>query len=90
MEKNIKLALFSLISGMLIGGFIFGFTHCSDVNCSIPGRIIIGIVYLILTPLFAGFPPINEGGTGSFNLWFYIIPIGIITFIYLKRKYNKS
>jgi hypothetical protein len=65
---------FSLFLAMPIGGFFFGFVHAQDCAWwNFLGRGFIGLVVMVLTPLFFGFPPQNEGGVGEpFNAWPYI------------------
>ena len=78
----------SLIYGIVIGGFVFGFFHCSDCDWSIIGiigRVIVGLIFMILTPLCLGFVPENEAGTGGvYNVWPYILVVAAVCYAWQR------
>jgi hypothetical protein len=69
-----------LISGLLalpVGGFIFGAIHADGGG--LVGRLFIGLIFALLTSMFGGFPPRNEGGVGEpYNAWPCIIAAWIV------------
>ena len=65
----------SFFIGVIVGGFCLGFVKCENCGDGVLGRVFIGLVSAVLTPLSAGFPPENEAGVGTpYNAWPYIIP----------------
>ena len=89
------IALISVIAGGPLGGFVFGLMNCSDCGLNVFGRVFIGCVMAVLTPLSGGFPPQNEGGVGEpFNAWPHIAAAALTTFgilVYLEsRKLRKE
>jgi len=54
---------------------MFGFTHATGVGWDLAGildRVFIRVIFAVLTTLFMGFPPRNEGQVGEpFNAWPY-------------------
>lgn len=77
-------ALISAALAMPLGGFIFGFMQCADCGANPLGRGFIGLVFAVLTPLFGGFPPRNEGGVGApFNAWPHIVAAWMLLLAYL-------
>jgi hypothetical protein len=63
------LAIIAFI-GVPMGGFVFGITHSEGSGNPIP----VGIIYALLTSLFLGFPPKNEGNPAdTYNVWPYIL-----------------
>ena len=73
-----------LLLSLPAGGFVFGFLTCSDCGWNIIGRIFIGFVFAVLTPLTWGFPPRNEGGVGPpFNAWPHIVCTAVVLFVVL-------
>jgi hypothetical protein len=67
------------------GGFLFGFVHAEPDSVSISGRIMVGIIFAILTTITGGYPPKNEGLVGDpWNAWPYILGVwGVISGILL-------
>jgi hypothetical protein len=92
--RILKLAAISIVAAGPVGGFIFGFITCSDCGWNIFGRMFIGCVMAVLTPLYAGFPPQNEGGVGPpFNAWPQIIIAALLVFaclLYRERRHLKQ
>jgi hypothetical protein len=94
-KRLLALVGISLVGAGPAGGFIFGFMNASDPNPGILGRMFIGCVMAVLTPLFGGFPPQNEGGVGPpFNAWPHIAVAGLLIFVFLvyrdRRKSQKE
>jgi hypothetical protein len=94
--KTKRLLILALLSSVLsapVGGFIFGFLNCENCTFNIFGRVLIGIIYAILTPLFGGFPIMDEGGTGKFNVWPYIgiaFVLVFFLFVFCDRRKQSS
>ena len=88
--KAVRLVAFmmiSLVAAGPFGGFVFGFLTCSDCGWNIFGRLFIGCVMAVLTPLSGGFPPRNEGGVGEpFNAWPHIVMVGFVVFAVLVYR----
>ena len=91
--KTRRLVVIALVSAVVagpLGGFVFGLMNCSDCGWNVFGRVFIGCVMAILTPVCGGFPPRNEGGVGErFNAWPHIITVALITFgilVYLESR----
>ena len=81
----------SIVAAGPLGGFIFGFITCSDCGWNILGRVFIGCVMAVLTPLSGGFPPQNEGGVGApFNAWPHIAAAGVIVFAVLFYRERRK
>jgi hypothetical protein len=60
---------------MPVGGFLLGFFHLGGgwSLADLALRAFVGLVYAVVTPIFLGFPPKNEGGVGEpFNACGYI------------------
>jgi len=88
----------SAVAAFPVGGFVLGFLNCSDCGRNILGRLVIGCIFAVLTPIFRGFPPQNEGGVGTlFNAWPHIVISGSLIFAFLiyleliksRKKMNK-
>jgi hypothetical protein len=89
------LAAISVVIAGPLGGFIFGFLNASDPDPSFIGRVFIGCVMAVLTPLSGGFPPQSEGGVGpSLNAWPHIIVAGLLVFgvlvVWVQREAHKK
>ncbi len=68
------------IIGVPIGGFIFGIVHSEGPGNPLP----VGIVYALLTSMFLGFPPKNEGSpSDTYDVWPYIIGTDLTLLIIL-------
>jgi hypothetical protein len=81
-NKRILIAAFiSAVSAFPLGGFIFGVMNCSDCGGNFFGRLLVGCVFAVLTPLSGGFPPRDEGGMHApFNAWPHIVAVGVVVF----------
>ena len=86
-------ALVSAVLCMPAGGFVFGFVHCVDCGWNLAMRAFIGLLFAVLSPIFLGFPPKNEGGVGEpYNAWPYIgttaaaIFIVVTAWIYVRKR----
>jgi hypothetical protein len=99
MRKLLVLLIVSFAVAIPLGGFAFGFVHCKDCGAGISGilgRVLIGIVFTVLTVLFAGYPPQNEGGVGEpYNVWPYIVTcwtillvVGMLLMFLRRRQSN--
>lgn len=86
-KRILMIAVISFIVAGPLGGFFFGFLNASDPNPGIFGRLFIGCVMAVLTPLSFGFPPQNEGGVGPpFNAWPHIAIAGVAVFTTLLLR----
>ena len=86
-KRILTIAVISFVASGPLGGFIFGFLNASDPNPGILGRVFIGCVMAVLTPLSFGFPPQNEGGVGPpFNAWPHIAVAGLAVFTVLLLR----
>jgi hypothetical protein len=75
-------ALVSVVLAMPMVGFVFGIIT-TEGGESVPlfGRLWVGALYTIMTPLSLGFPPTAlEDNAQSYNLWPYIIVCGLVIF----------
>jgi hypothetical protein len=91
MKRLLIPALISLVLAMPVGGFVFGFVHCTDCGWDVLGRGFIGIVSAFLTSIFLGFPPRNEGGVGApYNAWPYIIVAFLVVFLCSALFMNRT
>lgn len=61
--ETIRPILISSLLAIPVGGFIFGVIQAEAD--SFGGRLLIGLIFALLTSMFAGFPPRNEGGVGK-------------------------
>jgi hypothetical protein len=88
------IAIISAVAAGPIGGFFFGFMNCSDCGWNVFSRAFIGCVMAVLTPLYGGFPPQNEGGVGApFNAWPHIAGAAVLTFgtlVYLEHRRSQK
>lgn len=78
----------TFVVACVLGSFMAGFIYCSDCN-SIMERYFIGMIWIVIAPLYLGIVPENEGGGGPFtNVWYLIIPIWMILvpFAAYRRK----
>jgi hypothetical protein len=76
--------LLCLVFSILATGFIFGF---------VKDGVISGVLAAILSLLFVGFMPLNEGGVGTFNAWPIALVICFVCFLassYRAYKRNQS
>jgi hypothetical protein len=91
--RNLASAVVTLAICVPVGGFVFGFVHCTGCE-GIWGRVFIGVVFAVLTTFTLGFPPKNEGGVGEpYNVWPYIILLALMTLGFLSaftRLRNRS
>lgn len=86
-RRILILLVISLAVAGPAGGFIFGVLNCDDCGWNMLGRLFVGCVMAVLTPLSGGFPPQNEGGVGPpFNAWPHIVAAGILTFGFLVYR----
>jgi hypothetical protein len=89
-KRLLLLAVISLLAAGPVGGFFFGALWANDPDPNPIGRTVHGLMMAVLTPLYGGFPPRNEGGVGSsFNAWPQIAIAGLFIFgwlIYRDRR----
>ena len=53
----------SFVVAYLLGGFVGGFFMCTScATFDIEGRLVVSLLIGILSIVFGGFPPANEGG----------------------------
>jgi hypothetical protein len=84
-KRIIAAAGFSAIAAFPLGGFVVGFLGCIDCDNNIFGRVVTGFIFAVLTPLYLGFPPRDEGGSHPpINAWPYILPAGMLVFGFLS------
>jgi hypothetical protein len=85
-------------SGLLaypLGGFVASAIWCVDcggsVAANIFGRMLVGIVGSFLSMITLGFPPANEGGTGTpLNTWPYILVCWLVIYLFSLRRSNTA
>ena len=74
MKRRVAMLAIGLAVSFPFGGFLFGFVTCEGCGWNIFGRMFIGCVFAVLTPMTLGFPPKNEGGVGEpYNAWPFIL-----------------
>ena len=74
--------MLSGIAGYVAGGFVAGAIWCIGCEGKPFGRLFIAVIGGILSIIFAGFPPANEGGVGPpNNAWPYIAMCWIVFFL---------
>ena len=83
-KRLIVIAVIATMAAAPVGGFVFGFLHCTDCGFDIIGRTFVGLVFAVLTPLSGGFPPLDEAGVGKpWNVWPYIGGAWVLIFLLL-------
>ena len=84
-EDKGRLLLAAALSAALcmpVGGFFFGFVGALGSVQRDLNPLGAGIMGVILTPLFLGFPPaIDTGHRETANAWPYIVPAAIVLFV---------
>ena len=78
-----------------LGGFVFGIYIANDdwSFTGILGRMFVGVLYAFLTTVFAGFPPRDESGGHSYNVWpiiciMFSVSFTIVTVLWLMDIRN--
>lgn len=84
-----------LVSGGIAyyaGGFVAGMVWCVDCGSNPFTRIFMGILMGLLSAMFYGFPPANEGGVGPpLNTWPYIFVCWVLIYLgWHFRGYKRS
>ena len=89
-KRLIVIAVIATVAAAPMGGFALGFFHCTDCGFNIFGRMFVGLVFAVLTPLSGGFPPQDEAGvSASLNAWPYIGGAWVLIFLALVAREHR-
>jgi hypothetical protein len=89
-KRLIVIAVIATVAAAPMGGFVFGFLHCTDCGFNVFGRMFVGLVFAVLTPLSGGFPPQDEAGvSASLNAWPYIGGTWLVIVLLLAAREHR-